>query len=257
MIRTVIRPVTIATLSLLLCWSSASLRGAETTAAKGTVEFSKDIRPILSNNCFQCHGPDSTNRKGGFRLDEEKSAFGVGDSGEHPIVPGKPEASELVKRIMATDAGERMPPPDSGKSLKPKEIELLKRWISEGAKWQQHWAFVKPIAAPLPQVTDAKWCRQDMDRFALAKLESQKLKPSPEANRETLIRRLSFDLTGLPPTPQEIDAFLADRSENAYEKVVDRLLASPHYGEHITWPCSGSTAPVLPIRTATRTISPA
>ncbi len=205
--------------------------GAAPSAAK--VDFARDIRPLLADRCFRCHGPDEKDRKGGFHLDQEKSAKGQAESGEHPIVAGKPESSELIRRITAADADERMPPKDSGKTLSKQEIELLRRWIQEGAEWQQHWAFVQPVRPAEPRVKDSHWARGALDRFVLARLEAEGLKPSPEANRETLVRRLSFDLTGLPPTLEEIDAFAADKSDGAYEKVVDRLLASPHYGERM------------------------
>jgi mono/diheme cytochrome c family protein len=197
------------------------------------VDFDREIRPLFSDRCFHCHGPDAESRKGGFRLDQQKSALGLSDSGEHPIVPGKPEASELIRRITADDVSERMPPKDSGKTLSKDEIELLRRWIAEGAQWQKHWAFVRPARPAEPSVKDPHWARGPIDRFVLARLEAEGLKPSPEASREALIRRLSFDLTGLPPTLKEIDAFLTDRSDQAYEKVVDLLLASPHYGERM------------------------
>jgi mono/diheme cytochrome c family protein len=195
------------------------------------VDFSRDIRPLLSDRCFQCHGPDEKNRRAAFRLDQEKSALGTAESGEHPIVRGKPEASELIRRITAPAADERMPPLDSNKTLSKNEIELLRRWIKEGAEWKQHWAFVRPVRPAEPSVKDASSARNSIDRFVLARLEAEGLKPSPAASREALIRRVSFDLIGLPPTPKEIDDFLADRSEQAYERLVDRLLASPHYGE--------------------------
>jgi mono/diheme cytochrome c family protein len=209
----------------------ATVDGAPPAATK--VDFDREIRPLFSDRCFHCHGPDAEGRKGGFRLDQEKSAMGMADSGEHPIVPGRPESSELIRRITSDDVSERMPPKNSGKTLSKTEIELLRRWIAEGAEWQKHWAFVRPVRPAEPPLKDMHWARGAIDRFVLARLESDGLKPSPEASRETLIRRLSFDLTGLPPTPKEVDAFLADKSEQAYEKLVDRLLASPHYGEHM------------------------
>jgi hypothetical protein len=202
-------------------------------AVSARIDFDREIRPLLSDRCFRCHGPNEKDRKGGFRLDQEKSAFGMAESGEHPIVPGKPGSSELIRRITADDANERMPPLESGKTLSKSEIELLRRWIQEGAIWRQPWAFVRPARPAEPQVKDSHWARTAIDRFVLARLETEGLKPSAEASRETLIRRLAFDLTGLPPTPQEIDAFLADSSDQAYEKLVDRLLASPHYGEQM------------------------
>ncbi|MSQ97547.1 MAG: DUF1553 domain-containing protein [Gemmataceae bacterium] len=223
-----------ATLLALLLGIGGMLSAAEVSpSAASKVDFAREIRPILSDRCFHCHGPDEKNRKGAFRLDQEKSALGRAESGEHPIVPGKPEVSELVRRITATDTDERMPPPDSGKTLSKRDIELLRAWVQQGAKWQEHWAFVRPVRLPLPPVKDERWPRGVIDRWVLARLEAEGLKPSPEAARQTLIRRVTFDLTGLPPTLQEIDAFIADRSEHAYEALVDRLLASPHYGERV------------------------
>jgi mono/diheme cytochrome c family protein len=217
----------------LVCCAGNAFASDGPTVGIAKVDFAHDIRPLLADRCFRCHGPDAKVRKAGFRLDQEKSAKGQAESGEHPIVPGKPESSELIRRITSADADERMPPKDSGKTLSKHEIDLLRRWIQEGARWRQHWAFVQPVRPAEPQVKDAHWARGALDRFVLARLEAEGLKPSPEGNRETLIRRLSFDLTGLPPTLEEIDAFAADKSEQAYEKVVDRLLASPHYGERM------------------------
>ncbi|MCE9546825.1 MAG: DUF1549 domain-containing protein, partial [Planctomycetia bacterium] len=224
-------------LCLVSAWSA--LDDSRTQAASNSpppaadVDFARDIRPLLSDRCFQCHGPDAKNRKASLRLDQRDSAFGKAESGELPIVAGKPEASELIKRITAADASERMPPADSGKKLSANEIALLRRWIAQGAKWQEHWAFVRPVRAALPAVKNTGWCRNEIDHFVLARLEAEGLAPSPEASHETQIRRLSLDLTGLPPTLAEIDAFLADKSEGAYEALVDRLLASPHYGEQM------------------------
>ena len=195
-----------------------------------SIDFSRDIRPILSNNCFACHGPDEKQRKGGFRLDEKSSALGKGESGELVIVSGKPDASGLIARITSNDADLKMPPADSNKHLKPAEIELLKKWVASGADWQQHWAFVAPVK---PKSERAPWVLNQIDWFILQKMKQARLKPSPKASRETLIRRVTFDLTGLPPTLAEIDAFLNDRSADAYEKVVDRLLKSEAFGEHM------------------------
>ena len=219
--------------SAMMLFASTTLGAAEAQPAASPVDFSRDIRPLLSDRCFHCHGPDEKDRKGGFRLDQKKSAFGEAESGEHPIVAGKPEASELVRRITADDPDERMPPAESNKKLSAAEIELLRRWVREGAVWQDHWAFTAPTQPALPAVKDAHWGRNEIDRFVLARLERQRLHPSAEANRETLIRRLSLDLVGLPPTLADIDAFVQDKSDNAYEKLVDRLLASPHYGERM------------------------
>ena len=202
-------------------------------AADSDIDFNRDIRPILSDNCYACHGPDEDNRSGEFRLDRRDSAFGKGESGEPVIVPGKPEMSELIVRIITDDEDLKMPPADSTKSLKPEQIELLKKWIARGADWQEHWAFVPPVKRSPPKVSQVDWCQTPIDHFVLQRLEREGLTPSPRASRETLIRRVTFDLTGLPPTLEEVDAFLNDRSPNAFEKVVDRLLKSERYGEHM------------------------
>lgn len=203
-------------------------------AAEPQVDFNRDIRPILSNKCFKCHGPDKAERQGGtegLRLDTEAGAFE--DLGEYSvIVRGKPEESELVRRIESTDGDDKMPPPKSGKQLSAKEIELLKQWIAGGAKYAQHWSYVKPVRPPIPQVQQSRWPQNEVDYFLLSRLEQEGLKPSPEADRYTLIRRLSLDLTGLPPTIEEVEEFISDARPNAYELLVDRLLAKEAYGEH-------------------------
>ncbi|MFN7141214.1 MAG: DUF1549 domain-containing protein, partial [Limisphaerales bacterium] len=207
----------------------AAIVGCSTLTAadkKTAVQFNRDIRPILSDKCFHCHGPDPTTRKAKLRLDTEEGAHAA-------IVAGKPQESEVFHRITTKDPDDVMPPLESNKSLTPQEIDLLKRWIEQGAKYENHWAYIAPKKPAVPAVKDKKWARNDIDRFILAKLEENKLKPSPEADRRTLIRRLSFDLTGLPPKPEEVEAFVSDKSKNAYEKVVDRLLASPHFGERM------------------------
>ncbi|TWU09633.1 Planctomycete cytochrome C [Symmachiella macrocystis] len=196
------------------------------------VDFNRDIRPVLSDICFHCHGPDEEQRQADFRLDQQESAFA--DLGDHlAIAPGKPGASELYLRITAQDADERMPPVDSGRQLTARQIALIKKWIEQGAEWQTHWSFA-PIRRPaLPAIQHEKWSRNPIDAFVLAQLEAQGLPPSPPADKTRLIRRVTLDLTGLPPTIAEVDAFLADDSPGAYEKVVDRLLASPRYGERM------------------------
>ncbi len=198
--------------------------------AEEPVDFKRDIRPILSNTCFLCHGPDDKGRKGDLRLDTKEYAFKVVD-GHAAFVPGKPEQSEAFKRMITTDADDRMPPAKSGKKLTPKQIELVRKWILQGAKWGEHWSFVSPERSAVPQVKGKEWVRTPIDAFVLARLERETFPPSPAADRVTLLRRLSLDLIGLPPTPEEIDAFVADKSADAYEKQVERLLASPHYGE--------------------------
>lgn len=199
-------------------------------AAAGDVKYNRDIQPILSENCFPCHGTDSTSRKAGLRLDRFDAATNVLDDGAFAIVPGHPDKSEMIRRIYATD-DDHMPPAKVNKVLSPAQKDLLKRWIAAGAVYEPHWSFVPPQKAPLPKVRNTRWVRNPVDYFILARLEKEKLKPNPEADRRTLIRRVTLDLTGLPPTPDEVAAFVQDKSTNAYEKVVDRLLASPRWGE--------------------------
>jgi mono/diheme cytochrome c family protein len=199
--------------------------------AKGTLDFGRDIRPILSDKCFACHGPDAGQRKAGLRLDNAEGAAKGGESGARSIVPGKPGESELVARITSSDPDEVMPPKKHRKPLTPAEVAKLTQWVAEGGSYRQHWAFIAPQRPALPKVGRAEWVRNPIDAYILARLEKDHLKPSPEADMATLLRRLSLDLIGLPPTPAELDAFLADNSPNAYEKQVDRLLKSPHYGE--------------------------
>lgn len=194
---------------------------------QNTVEFSRDIQPILNQNCVACHG--GVRQKNGVSFIFREEALGRGKSGRRTIVPGDPDASELIARVTSTDPETRMP--YHGPPLRPQQIALLRRWIKQGAKWQDYWAFVPPRAQPLPQVRHASWVRQPMDRFILARLEKEGLQPAPEATKAELLRRVSLDLTGLPPTPQEEATYLADKSPDAYEKQVDRLLASPRYGE--------------------------
>ena len=199
------------------------------------VSFNRDILPILSDKCFQCHGFDANTREAELRLDTAEGATGELFSGEgFAVVPGKPDQSALLSRINSDDKYSVMPPPGTGKSLSQNEKDLLRKWIDQGAKYEKHWAFESPTATPLPPVKNADWPRNLIDHFVLAKLESKGMKPSPVAGKRTLIRRVSFDLTGLPPTKQQIDQFLSDDSADAYEKMVDRFLASPSYGEHMT-----------------------
>ena len=198
-------------------------------AAPPRLDFSREVRPILSENCFACHGQDK--QKGKLRLDLRDFATKPAKSGEIAIVPGKPEESELVRRITTQDADEHMPPEESHKKLTAAQIEILRRWIAEGAIYKGHWAFTPPVQPELPAVKNEKWVRNPIDRFILARLEAEKLSPSPEADKIALLRRLHLDLIGLPPTIEEINAFVADTSPDAYEKQVDRLLANPHYGE--------------------------
>ncbi|MHC4877662.1 MAG: PSD1 and planctomycete cytochrome C domain-containing protein [Planctomycetota bacterium] len=201
--------------------------------AADDIDFNRDIRPILADKCYACHGPDEAQREGGFRLDRKDSALGEADSGAKVIVPGKLEASELVVRITTADEDLVMPPADETKQLSQAEIDLLKRWVAGGANWQEHWSFVAPQKSDAPNVSRPDWIRNPIDAFILKRLDAKGLKPSTEASREALIRRVSFDLTGLPPSSEDVTAFLKDDSPNAYEKVVDRLLKSQHYGEHM------------------------
>jgi hypothetical protein len=201
-------------------------------AAPGGVDFDRDIRPILSDNCFACHGPDEKQRMASLRLDIKEGIFA--DRSGHPvIVPGDSAASRLYQRISAKDKQHRMPPPYSERTLTDQQVDLIRKWIDGGAKWEMHWAYVPPKRPDPPHVKDAAWPRNSIDNFILARLEREGLRPSPEADRATLLRRVSLDLTGLPPTSAELDAFLGDKSPGAYEKVVDRLLHSPHYGERM------------------------
>ncbi len=197
------------------------------------VDYNRQIRPLLANNCLACHGSDAAERKATLRLDMRESAIGKAESGELSIVPGKPEASELISRINSTDNDLRMPPPETKKKLTDAEKELLKQWIAEGAKYQTHWAFSAPKKPALPDVKDKSWPRGEIDFFISARLDASGLKPSREAEKTTLIRRATLDLTGLPPTIAEVDAFLADASPDAYERLIDRLLASPFHGERM------------------------
>lgn len=196
----------------------------------GKVEYARDILPILGTHCFACHGPDEKSRKAGLRLDVAEAATKTLRSGARAVVPGQPEKSELVARVFSTGE-DRMPPPKSNHTLKDAEKELLKRWIQEGAQYQPHWAFVPPVKAPLPRTKTTGWARNAVDHFILARLEKEGLQPAPEADRYTLARRVCLDLTGLPPTLEMVDRFVADKSPDAYEKFVDQVLALPSYGE--------------------------
>jgi hypothetical protein len=198
------------------------------------IEFNRDVRPILSNYCFHCHGPDSHSRKAGLRLDTYEGAT-LDNDGIQAVVPGDLAASELIARIKSADPDEIMPPPESKKEMSAAEIKILEKWIKSGAEYQEHWAFMPPKKAKLPkQSVFGKWGHNEIDRFVHQELRDAKLKPQKEADKARLLRRVSLDLTGLPPTPEELSAFLADKSSDAYEKAVDRLLASPHYGERMT-----------------------
>jgi hypothetical protein len=198
------------------------------------VDFARDIRPILSDRCFACHGPDESKRRAGLRLDTEDGAKKKLSDAHAAIVPGDVNASEILKRVAPENPARRMPPPSSDrKPLTQREVATLRTWIEQGAKWQGQWSFTAPVRPAIPEVHNASWVRNPIDNFILARLEREGLTPSPEADRARLLRRVTFDLTGLPPTLSEIDNFLGDRSSNAYEKAVDRLFASPRYGERM------------------------
>jgi len=200
------------------------------------ISFAHDVRPILSEHCYHCHGPDANTREADLRLDLEEY-FTQGEESLGIVVAGKPEESELFQRITSSDEDLLMPPVEAKRTLTEKQIETIRRWIESGAKWQQHWAFIKPERPRVPELPDDDWSRNEIDHFILRRLYQEDLEPSPEATKETLIRRVTLDLTGLPPTPDEVDQFLADNRPDAYERLVDRLLKSPRYGEQMaaTW----------------------
>ncbi len=203
----------------------AALPGRRGPAA--TVEFDRDIRPLLADRCFACHGPDESARQADLRLDVREDATSIA------IVPGDAAASELVRRIRSDDPDERMPPPESHRSLSPAEIRLIESWVDQGAAWSQHWSFVPPRDIEVPSPAPAAGIGNEIDCFVRARLVTEGWQPAPPADRASLLRRLTFSLTGLPPTLAELDAFLADDSPNAREQVVDRLLDSPRYGERM------------------------
>jgi len=209
-----------------------SFAGPDTPSKARKLSFNETIQPILSENCYRCHGPDPGSRKAGLRLDRGEFAFAPHEKSGPAIIKGDTEKSPLVRKIQAKNPKYRMPPPEAQKTLKPEQIALLRRWIKEGAEYEEPWAFIAPKRPAVPHTQHEKWIRNAIDSFIVERLEKGDLAPSPEADRRTLIRRVSYDLTGLPPTPEEAEAFAGDESPNAYEKVVDRLLASPRYGEH-------------------------
>lgn len=217
----------IAAVAAVACVAGAWWSFAPHAAAAGPVDFNRDIRPILNANCMGCHG--GVKQAGNVSFSYREQALGKGKSGRPTVVPGSPRQSELMARVTSGNPETRMPL--HAAPLNEQQISLLRRWIDQGASWSNYWAFVKPKPQTLPVVRRADWVRQPVDRFILARLEQEKLAPSPQADKETLLRRVSLDLTGLPPTPQEIAQFEADQSADAYEKQVDRLLASPRYGE--------------------------
>ncbi|MEK6237190.1 MAG: DUF1549 domain-containing protein, partial [Planctomycetales bacterium] len=195
-------------------------------AAGEKINFNRDVRSLFAAKCFACHGPDEKHREGELRLDAREAAVKQG-----AIVPGQPDKSELIQRILSDDPDERMPPPEADEPLTDAQQKLLQDWIREGARYEKHWAFTPPTKPPLPRIGDSDWPQNKIDYFVLARLESEGLKPSSRANSYALVRRVYLDLIGLPPTPEEADAFLRDDKPDAYERLVDRLLASSHYGE--------------------------
>jgi len=244
-------------LFVLLSACVASAIFADAARADDRVQFNRDIRPILSDNCYQCHGPDPGARKEGLRFDRPEGFFDKRDTGT-PVIPGNVKESTLIERIFADDPDDVMPPPKSHKKLTPVQKDLVKKWVEQGAKWESHWSFIAPVRPAVPDVSaqlsvlssqlkkaaghsettehralsTENWSKNPIDAFILKKLAETNLTPAPEADRRTLARRVSLDLTGLPPTPGEVEAFVNDQSPDAYEKLVDKLLGSPHYGEH-------------------------
>ena len=212
---------------LVILATGATAFWPHSAPAQRQVDFNRDIRPIFNSQCMACHGGVKQANNVSFSFREQ--ALGKGKSGRPTIVPGDPSASELIRRVTSNDPEVRMPL--HGAPLPPAQIALLRQWIKQGAQWENYWAFVPPKPQALPDVHNATWARQPMDRFILARLEKERLQPSPQGDKPELLRRVSLDLTGLPPTPEEQAAFLADSSKDAYEKQVDRLLASPRYGE--------------------------
>src|SRR5712671_2412394 len=196
------------------------------------LSFNETIQPILSENCYACHGPDPGARKAKLRLDRAEFAFVPHDKYGPAIIAGQPDKSPLVRKIEAKNPKDRMPPPEAHKTLKPEQIALLREWVKEGAEYEEHWSFIAPKAQAVPDAKQGAWVRNAIDNFILARLEKEGLTPSPEADRRSLIRRVTYDLTGLPPTPEEVEAFVANSASDAYEKVVEQLLSSPRYGEH-------------------------
>jgi len=227
--------ITLCLLSCVLIWQCASNREQ---GAKGVVDFNFHIRPILSDKCFKCHGPDANKREADLRLDTEEGAYAAlkDQPAHYAIVPGDPKASEVFQRITATDSSIMMPPPEANLSLTQEEIKLIEKWIAQGAEYKPHWAFIPPIVSELPKVKDKDWPNNEIDYFVRDEMAKVGLKPNPVAEKSYLLKRLAFDLTGLPPSLDLQDRFEADDSPDAYEKAVDELLASKHYGEKMAIP---------------------
>ena len=208
--------------SVVLCIASCAA-----SQAAEPLQYNRDVRPILADQCFACHGPDSAARKADLRLDQREAAI---DSAA--IAPGEPDASELVNRILADDEAFLMPPPETKKSLTAEQKDILRRWIAEGAVYEPHWSLIPPTRPTPPEVQNAGWVRNPIDQFVLARLEQEGWSPAPEADRRTIARRAALDITGLPPTPEQVDAFVADDSPDAYERYLDPLFDSERWGEH-------------------------
>jgi mono/diheme cytochrome c family protein len=217
----------LALAAVALAPALGTVRADGPAKSKSAIEYNRDIRPILAENCFACHGPDSASRKADLRLDRRDAAVQAG-----AIAPGDVEQSELLHRIFSSDRDEVMPPPAIKKNLTAAQKDLLKQWIVSGAEYQPHWSLIAPTRPAPPTVKHEARVKNPIDRFVLSKLEARGLSPAPEADRLTLARRVSLDLTGLPPEPRDVDAFVADTSPDAYEKYVDRLLGSDRWGEH-------------------------
>ncbi|MDG1894260.1 MAG: DUF1553 domain-containing protein [Fuerstiella sp.] len=220
---------------MLLLISSGSVPQTAVAVDEPRVNFARDIKPLLSDRCFLCHGPDADTREADLRLDSAEAVFRKLETDDtlFVVAPGKPEVSEVVTRILSSDPDVRMPPPDSGLAMTEREQELVRRWVAEGAEWKGHWAFERIVAPEVPSVDNDDWCQNEIDRFVVAQQQANGYSQNPIASRQTLLRRVTFDLTGLPPTLHELDAFLADQTPTAYEKVVDRLLRSESYGERM------------------------
>jgi hypothetical protein len=223
----------------LFCFTSLAITLAVAVASPAAVpdrvDYNFHVKPILSDRCYHCHGPDQGNRQADLRLDTKDGLFAAVASSDatHVVKPGELDHSAMAQRIATTDDDLRMPPPDSKLSLTAEEIATIRRWIEQGAQWKQHWSFIPLTGVAVPEVQRRDWPRNEIDRFVLARLEAEGLAPAPEASRQRLIRRVTFDLTGVGPTLAEIDQFLADDSADAYERLVDRLLASERFGERL------------------------
>jgi hypothetical protein len=222
-------------ITVVALFTSSCRKEKNATASADSVDYNIHIRPILSDRCFKCHGPDARQRKADLRLDTPEGAYAAlkDDPSKHVIVPGDADESEVFARISTADTSIVMPPPSSNLYLNASEVTLIKKWIEQGAKYKPHWAFIPPRKTALPEVENESWPKNEIDRFVLARMEEEGLEPNEEADKERLLKRISFDITGLPPTLEMQESFLKDESENAYEKMVDQLFAMPQYGERM------------------------